>query len=115
MGHIVTSAGFHPNPEKTEAVLKAPRPSDVKSLQSYLGLVNFYRRFLPDLSNVLHPLNQLLGTKAPWVWGDDQEQAFQQSKELLASAAVLVHYDPKKPLVLICDASPYGVGAVLAH
>ncbi|XP_049276119.1 uncharacterized protein K02A2.6-like [Rhipicephalus sanguineus] len=98
-----------------EAVLKAPRPEDVKALQSYLGLVNFYRRFLPGLSSVLHPLNELLVANVSWEWREDHERAFQRSKELLVSAAVLAHYDPKKPVVLVCDASPYGVGAVLAH
>ncbi|XP_037566386.1 uncharacterized protein K02A2.6-like [Dermacentor silvarum] len=115
LGHVVTAAGFQPNPEKVEAVLKAPRPKDVKALQSYLGLVNFYRTFLPGLSSVLHPLNELLVAKVPWEWREDHERAFQRSKELLVSAAVLAHYDPKKPVVLVCDASPYGVGAVLAY
>ncbi|XP_037560807.1 uncharacterized protein K02A2.6-like [Dermacentor silvarum] len=115
LGHVVTATGFQPNPEKVEAVLNAPRAKDVKALQSYLGLVNFYRRFLPGLSSVLHPLNELLVAKVPWEWREDHESAFQRSKELLVSAAVLAHYDPKKPVVLVCDASPYGVGAVLAH
>ncbi|XP_064477638.1 uncharacterized protein K02A2.6-like [Ornithodoros turicata] len=115
LGHIITEAGLHPDPKKVEAVTKAPAPTNVKTLQSYLGLVNYYRKFLPDLSTVLHPLNKLLGANAPWTWGTEQQLAFQKSKDLLTSARVLAHFDPKKPLVLVCDASPYGVGAVLAH
>nr|XP_037273014.1 uncharacterized protein K02A2.6-like [Rhipicephalus microplus] len=115
LGHVVTAAGCQPNPEKVEAVLKAPRPEDVKTLRSYLGLVNFYRKFLPGLSSVLHPLNELLVAKVTWEWREDHERAFQRSKELLVLAAVLAHYDPKKPVVFVCDASLYGVGAVLAH
>ncbi|XP_049267997.1 uncharacterized protein K02A2.6-like [Rhipicephalus sanguineus] len=71
--------------------------------------------FLPGLYGVLHPLNELLVANVSWEWREDHERAFQRSKELLVSAAVLAHYDPKKPVVLECDASPYGVGAVLAH
>ncbi|XP_064469712.1 uncharacterized protein LOC135384441 [Ornithodoros turicata] len=115
LGHVITEAGLHPDPKKVEAVTKAPPPTNVKTLQSYLGLVNYYRKFLPDLSTVLHPLNKLLGANAPWTWGTEQRLAFQKSKDLLTSARVLAHFDPKKPLVLVCDASPYGVGAVLAY
>ncbi|XP_064470186.1 uncharacterized protein K02A2.6-like [Ornithodoros turicata] len=115
LGYVITEAGLHPDPKKVEAVTKAPAPTNVKTLQSYLGLVNYYRKFLPDLSTVLHPLNKLLGANAPWTWGTEQQLAFQKSKDLLTSARVLAHFDPKKPLVLVCDASPYGVGAVLAH
>lgn len=64
---------------------------------------------------MLHPLNELLVTKVSWEWRQDHKRAFQRSKELLVSAAVLAHYDPKKPVVVVCDASQYGVGAVLAH
>ncbi|XP_064469539.1 uncharacterized protein K02A2.6-like [Ornithodoros turicata] len=115
LGPIITEAGLHPDPKKVEAVTKAPAPTNVKTSQSYLGLVNYYRTFLPDLSIVLHPLNKLLGANAQWTWGTEQQLALQKSKDLLTSARVLAHFDPKKPLVLVCDASPYGVGAVLAH
>lgn len=91
LGHVVTSAGFCPNHKKTEAVLKAPTPSDVKPLQNYLGLINFYWRFLLSLSTVLYPLNQLLGAKTLWMWGAEQERAFRRNKELLVSAVVLAH------------------------
>ncbi|XP_064475575.1 uncharacterized protein K02A2.6-like [Ornithodoros turicata] len=79
LGHVITEAGLHPDPKKVEAVPKAPAPTNVKTLQSYLGLVNYYRKFLPDLSTVLHPLNKLLGANAPWTWGTEQQLAFQKS------------------------------------
>lgn len=115
LGHIISAAGLRPNPAKTEAVLEAPAPRAVKELQSYLGLVNFYRRFLPNLSAVLQPLNSLLASGTPWRWETDEKQAFRRSKELLASAAILAHFDPGKPTVLVTDASPFGIGAVLAQ
>ena len=80
-----------------------------------LGLLNFNRSFLPGLSAQLHPLHVLLRKGEPWNWGAEQRAAFRKSKTMLTSAAVLVYYDPSLPLLLCCDASPYGVGAVLAH
>ncbi|KAL3227319.1 hypothetical protein MRX96_048797 [Rhipicephalus microplus] len=109
LGHIISAAGLRPNPAKTEAVLEAPAPRAVKELQSYLGLVNFYRRFLPNLSAVLQPLNSLLASGTPWRWETDEKQAFRRSKELLASAAILAHLDPGKPAVLVTDYLPSGL------
>lgn len=84
-------------------------------LKSFLGLVNYYSKFLPNLSNTLAPLYRLLQKNTRWCWGAEQKKAFQKAKESLTSDCVLVHFDPAKPLILACDASPYGVGAVLSH
>ena len=84
-------------------------------LRSYLGLLSYYSRFLPQLSAVLAPLNQLLRTLQPWRWTEVEEQAFQASKQLLLSSQVLVHFDPELDLILPCDASAYGIGAVPSH
>lgn len=115
LGHIIDAEGIHPAPKKIEAVIEAPEPSNVKELQSYLGLLNFYRKFMPNVSSVLHPLHKLLKKGEAWSWGAEELAAFNTSKAMLTSASVLVYYDPSQPVVLCCDASPYGVGAVLAH
>ncbi len=74
---------------------------------------NYYGKFLPDLASVLAPLYQYaLLQKKKWKWGAKQQQAFDHVKNL---SRVRVHFDDKLPLVLSCDASPYGVGAVLSH
>ena len=78
-------------------------------------MVNYYAKFLPNLATLLRPLYDLLQTAKTWDWGDAQEQAFRKAKELLSTAPLLTHYDPSRPLMLACDASPYGVGAVLSH
>lgn len=80
-----------------------------------MGIVIYYGKFLPNLSTQLAPLHTLLQKKSQWCWGSAQERAFQAAKDALQSDALLVHYDHTKPLVLACDASPYGLGAVLAH
>ena len=98
-----------------EAVLKAPRPCNVAELRSFLGLVNCYNRFLPNLSTVVYPLNQLLENNHQWKWTEQCETAFYNAKEMITSEQVLTHYDPSLPLRLACDASPVGIGAVLSH
>ena len=70
---------------------------------------------MPNLSSTLAPLYQLLKSATRWKWTGREQEAFYKSKKLLSSSAVLVHFDPKKDLILACDASPYGLGAVLSH
>lgn len=84
-------------------------------MKAYLGLLNYYHRFLPNLSTWLAPLHNLLRKSIKWHWGSGQRKAFEKSKQLIQSPEVLVHYDTQKDLILACDASPYGVGAVLSH
>lgn len=115
MGHLLDKEGIHPTDEKTRSVLEAPTPKNVSELKSYLGLLNYYGAFLPNLSSVVHPLYQLLRKDTKWVWSKACEQAFQASKKLLTSNKLLTFYDPGKPLLLACDASSYGLGAVISH
>ena len=115
LGHRVDAQGLHPVQKKVKAIAEAPAPTNVTELKSYLGLLNYYGRFLPNLSTLLAPLHELLRQDVRWNWKRKQEEAFQNSKALLNSAEVLVHYSADRELILSCDASPYGVGAVLSH
>ena len=115
LGHRIDNIGLHPLPEKVEAVQRAATPTDTVRLKSYLGLLTFYSKFLPDLSTVAAPLNRLLSPKVSWQWTDKEESAFIATKHLLLSSKVLVHYDPDRELYLQCDAFSYGVGAVLSR
>ena len=78
-------------------------------------MLTYYGKFLLNLANVLAPLYQLLQKDVKWTWGDQEQQSFDNSKELLTLTDLLVHYDPTKPLILSCDASQYGVRAVLSQ
>ena len=111
----IDAEGLHPINEKIKGIQDAPEPRNVTELKSYLGLLSYYSRFLPHMSSNLAPLNQLLHKQAEWAWGDKQKQAFQLSKQLLLSSQTLAHFDPKLDIVLACDASTYGIGAVLSH
>ena len=101
--------------EKIHAVVNAPRPENVQQLRSFLGLVNYYHKFLPNLATTLNPLNGLLEQGKRWNWTTECEEAFHSVKKLITSDMVLTHYDPGRPLRLACDASPVGIGAVLSH
>lgn len=115
LGHIIDENGVHPCVEKVEAIREAPTPKNISELKAYLGMITFYSKFMPNMSSRLKPLYALLQKDKKWVWSAKEEKAFAESKSLLTQASVLTFYDPKKPLGLVCDASPYGVGAVLFH
>lgn len=114
-GHVIDKHGLHKSQEKIQAVLQAPKPENVSQLRSYLGLVNYYHKFLPNLATTLHPLNALLQTGVKWEWSEKCDRAFQETKKLITSDELLTHYDPTRPVRLACDASPYGIGGVLSH
>ena len=78
-------------------------------------MINYYGKFIPNLSSIAAPLNQLRYKNKSWQWGSQEETAFQKLKEELVSAKVLVHYNPQLPVKLDCDASLTGIGVVLSH
>ena len=114
-GHEVSEDGLHKMPTKVDAICQAPVPQSVPQLRSFLGLVNYYAKFLPNLSTTLHPLNALLQKGIAWKWTTACNQAFECVKQQIASDRVLTHFNPKLPLRLASDASPYGIGAVMSH
>ena len=115
LGHEVSAKGVQPTQEKVRAIIQMRAPTDVHDLRVLMGMVNYYAKFLPDLSTLLAPWYELLRKDSEFVWSKACQRAFDQVKQLLASDKILVHYDPKKPLRIACDASPVGVGVVLSH
>lgn len=115
LGHLIDSKGVRPTSAKVNAIVNAPRPKTQQELKSFLGMLNYYGKFIASLSTLLQPLNQLLQANRKWRWSDDCEKAFTEAKEKLAAAPVLTHYNPELPLRLAGDASSYGIGAVLSH
>ena len=115
LGHRISKEGVSPVEEKVQAVRDAPTPRNVSELKSFLGLFNFYHRYVSNAAEILEPLHYLLRKNIKWTWGETQQNAFVKIKESLCSSRILVHYDPTKDLILACDASPYGLGVVLSH
>ena len=115
LGQRIDKDGLHTTNDKVEDILKAPPPSDEGQLLSFLGLVNYYAQFLPNLSTFLAPLNQLRSKNSKFVWTKKCNQDFEEAKRLVASRQALTHFDSELPLKLDCDASAYGCGAVISH
>ena len=115
LGHVISTEGLHTSDSKVKAVVDAPDPRNISELRSFLGMVNYYGKFLPNLATTLSPLYHLLRQTTSWRWGPKQKRAFRKVKRLLKSSRVLTHFDDQLPLLLECDASPYGLGAVLSH
>ena len=114
LGHRISRFGIKPLDEKVEALVQAKPPENVQQLKAYLGLLNYYGRFLRNLSE-LHPLYKLLQKRVKWIWGPEQQCCFEKTEKMILSAKVLVHYDPNKPLILHTGASQYGLGAVMSR
>lgn len=117
LGYLVSGSGTQPLPEKVEAIQSYPQPETVKQLRKYLGMLNFYRRFIPEAAKIQAPLNELLlgnvKGKMPVKWNSIAEEAFKKSKCSLAQAALLAHPQDDAPLAIFCDASDFAVGAAL--
>jgi hypothetical protein len=114
LGHLVSAVGLAPLASHTEAIQSFPPPTDLKSLQHFLGMVNFYRRFLPGIPKTLKLLTDALagGPKAlPWTL--PLAVAFQAAKDALSHGAQLAHPAPDAPLSLATDASDTHMGAVM--
>jgi RNase H-like domain found in reverse transcriptase/Reverse transcriptase (RNA-dependent DNA polymerase)/Aspartyl protease/SET domain len=113
LGHHIGADGLSVSPDKIAAVRDWPRPSNVRDVRSFLGLANFYRRFVQSYSNLALPLTELTKTDARFAWSDQHQQAFDALKQALCSAPVLLIPDPALPFTLSCDACNYAVGATL--
>jgi hypothetical protein len=113
LGHHATASGLSPIASHTQPIIDYPSPSDVKSLLKFLGMTKFYRRFLPGIALVLHPLTDATSGKGKLLWTSEMQFAFDHAKALLASAVPLQHPHPHATLSLATDASDSHVGAVL--
>ena len=114
-GMVLSGNGISCTEEKVKAVKEAREPRTVSETRSFLGLVNYCGRFIPDLATVSEPLRRLAKSGTPFVFGGEQKKAFQELKEWLACAETLGYFDKDAPTEVIADASPVGLGAVLTQ
>ncbi|XP_055329924.1 uncharacterized protein K02A2.6-like [Paramacrobiotus metropolitanus] len=115
LGFIIDKDGRHIASSKTEAIIKMPAPQNIGQIRSFLGMMNHYARFIPNLSDRCGIFYDLLKKEREWNWDAQCQQRFEELKEALSNATYLTHFDPSLPLILAADASPTGVGAVLTH
>ena len=114
LGYKIDAHGPH-CPIKGGSHCECPYTENPQQLRSFLGLVNYYGKFISNLASLVNPLNKLLHKDATWQWDAICQMAFQKAKEALTSSPVLMHYDPALPVSLATDASAYGVGTVISH
>ena len=115
LGHVVSQDGVSTDPDKIKKVKECPSPKDVHEVRSVIGLMSYYRRFMPHFSEVAKPLIKLTEKDQVFQWQSEQEEAFQKLKELLITAPVLVHPRTEGLFILDTDASNEGIGAVLSQ
>ena len=113
LGHLITSDGLKIDPEKLEAVKNMPKPEDVEGVRRFCGFVNYLAKFLPKLSDILEPIRQLTRDAVPWIWTETHDSSFKKVQQMVTEAPVLAFFDPAKELLIQCDASALGLGAVL--
>ena len=115
LGHIVSSKGLRPNPEKVRAIQTLEAPTTVKGVRSYLGIAGYYRNFIPKFSFISRPLTKLTRKNTRFYWDDDCQEAFDYLKKPLMEAPILGYPDVTKPYSLYTDASDYSVGGILTQ
>ena len=125
LGHHVSAAGISPLASAVDAIVNFVRPQKQRALRRYLGMINYYHRFIPNCVDKLTPLNQLLTatneghtrlslkSNFDLKWNESSNSVFIESKQIVANATLLVHPDHTAPLNITCDASYFAVGEVL--
>ena len=113
MGNIITANGMKADPDKITAITTMPTPRNKAALLRYLGMANYLSPYCSNLSMVMRPLTVLTQKDIPFSWSEVQERAFNEAKQLIATAPVLQYYNLGKPVVLQVDASEEGLGGTL--
>ena len=115
IGFLIEKNGIRVNPRKIDPIINMPQPTNVKQLQSFLGAVNYYSKFIPNMADIAKHLYKLIEKNAIWEWKNECDNSFRILKQRLSESPVLSMYNPDLPLKVDCDASKYGLGAVLSH
>ena len=113
LGLIVTTDGIEMDPEKIRSILEWQPPRSLKGVQAYLGVTNYYRRFIADFSSIARPLTKLTRKDTPFRWDDSCQESFEELKRRLVTAPILAHFDPKKKTYVNADSSDFVMGGVL--
>ena len=115
LGHILTKDGIRPHPDKISVIVNFKEPKNIPQLQSILGFLNFFAKFVKHYAHETIPLLSLLKKGVDYVWDEEKKQTFQRLKLIFAENLVLKFADPLKPYILTTDASEYAIGAMLSQ
>ena len=113
LGDKLTVNGIEPDKNNIKSILETLKPEDKKDVPKVLGLINYVRKLIPNLSELTAPLRDFLVKNKPWQWGKSQNQSFERIKTLLVSKKCLAYYDIQKPVKIQVDKNKLGVGAIL--
>jgi len=115
LGHRISSEGIHMDPSKVSSILNWPTPSNIKDVQSFIGLANYYRRFIPGFATIARPLHKLLKKNIKFIWSSEAQTAFDTLKSKFISAPVLAFPDRDIPFQVETDSSNFAIGAILSQ
>ena len=115
LGHLVSENGFEPLPEKLESIRKMPAPRTAKEVKQFLGLIGYYRKFVPRFADISRPLTKLTCHNIVFEWTEQCSKAFNHLRELLMEYPILRYPDPKQGYILYTDASGIGWSGVLTQ
>ena len=115
LGHVITTEGVKPNPEKIKAIKLWPLPKTEKELRGFLGLLSYYRKFIRDFAKIIKPMTIQLRKNEKISHNKEFVTAFEKCKIILASSDILAYPDYEKPFILTTDASNFAIGAVLSQ
>ncbi|CAL1681072.1 unnamed protein product [Lasius platythorax] len=110
----ISENGVYALKERVEAIDRVPTPKNAKELQAFLGMINYYDKFIQNRATKFQPLYECL-KKEGFHWTKRCQEAFENAKKELRFTKVLINFDPKKEIILTCDASDYGLSAILLH
>ena len=115
MGHVLSEKGLSPDYNKVRTISSLKAPTNIKELRSFLGMITYCAKFLPNFATITEPLRKLTKKDARWEWSTPQQTAFEKLKIVLSTADTLAYFNPKAETEVVTDASPYGLGAVIAQ
>ena len=115
LGHLISAEGIQPLPEKLKSITKMPAPKNPTEVKQFLGLVGYYRKFVPRFADILRVLTHQTKKDVDFKWTPECENCFQILKEFLQQAAILKYPDPEANYTLYTDASKYAYAGALTQ
>ena len=115
LGFIVGREGIKPDPDRTKAINQFPMPTKIKDIRSFIGMANYYRKYIKNFALIAKPLTSLLRKDHKWDWNENCQNSFDTIKSILTNPPLLAHFKQGDPLILYTDASGYGIGAILSQ